>query len=75
MCPSDVENTENVPGSTNADSIVEDETKRFVNLLATFAAVKEVLLDILDDREQNTASLVGCSVLAVGAGYTSGKSS
>ena len=60
------------PGCTNADSIVEDNTKRFVDLLATFAAVKEILLDIIDDREQGTTRLVGRGVLAIGAGNSPG---
>lgn len=74
ICPS-VRKVKYKPGCTNADSIVEDNTKRFVDLLATFAAVKEILLDIIDDREQGTTRLVGRGVLAIGAGYTSSESS
>ena len=74
ICPS-VRKVKYKPGCTNADSIVEDNTKRFVDLLATFAAIEEVLLDIINDREQGAACLVSSSVLAVRASNTPGQGS
>ena len=50
-----------------ADSVVESETQGLVNVLATLSAIEQVLLDILHDREENTAGLVDHGVHAIGA--------
>ena len=54
---------------------MEGETERFVSLFATLATIKQVLLDVVQDREKSTARRVGRSVLAVGASNALGESS
>ena len=46
---------------------MEGQTKGFVDLLTTLAAVEEIRLNILDDREKYAAGRVGRDA-AVGAG-------
>ena len=40
------------------DGIVEGETKRLMDLFTTFTTVEEVLLDVIEDGEQDTAGCV-----------------
>ena len=52
-----------------ANGVVERETQRFVSVFAALAAIEQVLLQILQDREENTTSRVASDV-TVGAGNT-----
>lgn len=45
-------------GRREADGVVEGESERLVNLLTTLATVEKVLLDIIEDREQDTTGCV-----------------
>ncbi len=46
-------------GGGDTDGVVEGQTKGFVDLLTTLAAVEEVRLEILDHREERAARRVG----------------
>ena len=46
------------------------QTERFVDVFTTLAVVEEILLDIITDGEQRTASCVGDSVHSIGASDT-----
>ena len=57
------------------DSIVEGETERLVCVLSALATFEQVLLEIIHEREESTASCVCRSVLAVRASNTPGQGS
>jgi hypothetical protein len=57
-----------------ANSIVESETKSRVSFFTTFTTVEEVLLEVLNNGEQSTASLVA-SYMSVWASDTLGEGS
>ena len=60
-------------GHGNADGVVEGQTEGLVDILAAFAAVEQVLLDVIADGEQIAARGVGRRVHAVGACHSAGK--
>ena len=45
-------------GRGETDGVVEGETKGLVDLFTTFTTVEEVLLDVIEDGEQDTAGCV-----------------
>lgn len=49
---------------------MESEAKRFVRILATFAAIEQVLLEVFTDSEQLAAGGVSCSVDTIGTSNT-----
>jgi hypothetical protein len=61
-----------VDGETN--SVVEGETKGRVSLFTTFTTVEKVLLEVLNNGEQSTASFVA-SYMTVWASDTLGEGS
>lgn len=60
-------------GRRDADGVVEGQTEGLVDLLATLAAIEQVLLDVVADSEELAARRVGSGVHAVGAGDTAGE--
>ena len=61
-------------GGRETDGVVEGETEGLMDFLAALAAVKEVLLDVLENREQRTASRVCRCIFAVRASDTARQS-
>lgn len=59
-------------GGGDTNGIVEGETEGFVDLLTALATVEQVGLEVLDDRDEDTASAVGDDS-AVRAGRTADK--
>lgn len=55
-------------GGGDADGVVESQAQGLVDFFATFAAVEEVLLDVVADREERAAGGVRCDV-SVGASH------
>lgn len=46
-------------GGRDTNGVVESETEGLVDLLTALATVEQVGLEILDDRDQDTAGAVG----------------
>ena len=56
------------------DSVVESETEGLVSVLATLAAIEQVLLDILHNGEERAASRVHDGVDTIGTGHSADQS-
>ena len=66
VCASAGELTAGFRRGRERDCVVEGETEGLVSLLRALV-VEEVVHDVVPDREERTASRVGCGVLAVRA--------